>query len=128
MGADAIHFVEHAFGLAVKVALDSERGEFVRHHAHCPAGRVTLRLGAILVGTIGLNFRRGLAFVSVAKRAKAALHLYRFAGKVSGAFGAVGGNNYPAADDGVFSEFGQKIGSSTRCHPGNSFYDEIEAF
>ncbi len=88
--ADAVHLVEQALGLTIKIALDPERGKFIGHHPHRPAGRVTLRLAAILIGAIGLNLRRGLGFVSVTERAKSALHLYRFTGKVSGALGAVG--------------------------------------
>ena len=105
-------------GLTVEVTLNSESRELVGHHTHRPARRVALRRTAILIGAIGLDLRRSLVFIAVAEGTESPLHFYGIAGEVSGTFGAVGRNNDPAADDGVFSEFGQVIVSSTRCHPG----------
>ena len=110
VGADAVHPVEHALGLAVQVAFDSQRREFVGHDAHRPAGRIALgRRPAVRVGTISLNFGRSLALISGTERAEAALDLYGFAHEIGGTFGAIGGDDNPAADDGVFSEFRQLL-------------------
>ena len=87
-----------------EIAFDAQRGKFVGHDAHRPAGRVALRWRpAVGIGTIGLNFRRRLAFVAVAEGAEAALDLHAFADEIGGALGAVGGDDDPAADDRVFS-------------------------
>ena len=45
--ADAVHLVEHAFGLATQASLDAKRGKLVRDHAHRPASasRWMRRLG-----------------------------------------------------------------------------------
>src|SRR5919108_1667913 len=40
VSADAVHLVEHALGLAIKVALDAECRELVGNHAHAPTGRI----------------------------------------------------------------------------------------
>src|SRR5579871_1800199 len=100
VSADAIHLVEHAFGLTIEIALDAQRGEFVGHHAHRPAGRVALRRAAVLAGPVGLDFGRGFVFVAVTEGAKTALDLYLFTGKIGGPFGPVGGNDDPPADYG----------------------------
>src|SRR5207302_11145066 len=113
------HLVEHAFGLAIEVAFNSESRELVWHDSHCPTWSVSLRRATILIGTIGLDFRRSFIFVAVAEGAEAPLHPDGVAGKVSGALGALGRYNDPTADDGIFSEFGQVSVSSARCHPGD---------
>ena len=43
MGADAVHLVEHAFGLAVQVALNAQRRELVGNDANGPTRCVPLR-------------------------------------------------------------------------------------
>src|SRR5579864_14140 len=127
--ADAVHLVEHALGLAVQIAFNSQSGEFVRDHPHSPAGRIALRRTAILVGPVGLNLRRGLAFVPVAEGAETALHFYCVAGKVSGALGSVGRNDDPATDDRVFSKFRQFTSiPPARSFGQPSFYAESAAF
>src|SRR5690348_1211127 len=68
--ADAIHLVEHAFGLSVEIAFNSEGREFVGNDPNGPAWRIPLRSSPVVAGPIGLNFRRCLAFVSVTKRAE----------------------------------------------------------
>ena len=103
MRADTVHAVEHAVGLAVKRTFDAEGGELIGDHADRPAGSVFLRGGSAVLWAIGLNFRRRLAFVAGAERAKAALHLHVLASEVGGTLGAVGGNDDPAADDRIFS-------------------------
>src|SRR6266446_5521946 len=104
VGADAIHLVEHTLGLLVQVAFDSESRKLVGHHAHRPAGTVLLSRGPVRARTIGQNLRRSFALISVVERTKtSALDLHRFAHKVGGPLGAIGGNNDPPSYDGVFS-------------------------
>src|SRR5450432_257820 len=103
--ADAVHAVEHALGLTVQGAFDAQGWELVGDDADRPSGRVALRgRAAICVGAVGLNFRRSLALVAVAKRAESALDFQVFADEVSGAFGAVCGNDHPAANNRIFSK------------------------
>ena len=128
--ADAVHLVEHALGLAVQITFYAKRGEFVRHYADGPPGRITLRRRtAVLIGPVCLDFRRSLTFISITEGAKASSHLYGVASKVCRALGSVGGDNHPAANNGVFSEFGQ----FSRLPPAPAirvslFYDESAAF
>src|SRR5690348_17833408 len=55
--ADSVHAIKKALALAVEIALDSERWEFVGHNAHAPARCVP----AAAVPSIRQNFRRGAA-------------------------------------------------------------------
>ena len=103
VSADAVHLVEHAFGLLVEVAFDAERREFVRDYSNCPAGSVFLRSAAVGVGAVGKDFRRRLAFIAVAEGTEATFDLDGLAHEVGRALGAVGRNDYPSAYDGVFS-------------------------
>src|SRR5262249_27810404 len=128
MRAHAIHLVEHAFGLSIEVALNSQCRKFVRHHPNRPTRSIRLRLTSVLIGTVGLYLWGSLALVAGAERAESAPHLYRITGKIGGTLGAVARNNHPAADDGVFSEFGQTIDPPPAATRVISFYDESAAF
>src|SRR5581483_1945940 len=105
---NAVHAVKHTFGLAVQAAFYTQGRKLIGHHTDCPTRGIALRWRAsIRIGTIGLNFRWRLALVSIAERAKSALDLYRVTRKIGGPFGPVGGDDHPAANDGVFSELRQ---------------------
>src|ERR1039458_1240394 len=93
------HLVEHAFGLTVQAAFDSEGGKLVRHHAYRPVRGVTRRP----IWAIRQHFGRRLAFIAVAERAKAALQFHRLTAEVVRAFGAIGRNDYPSSQDWIFA-------------------------
>ena len=101
--ADAVHLVEHAFGLLVEIAFDAERGELIGDYANGPAGAVFLGRAAVGAGAVGQDLWRRLALIAIAEGAEAALDPHGFAHKVGRAFSAIGGNDYPSAHDGVFS-------------------------
>src|SRR5262249_33750693 len=108
MRANAIHAVEHALGLAVEIALDTESRKLVWHHPYRPTRRIALRRrAAIGIGAVSLNFRRRLGFVPIAERAESAFDFDCLTGEVRGAFCTICRNDYPAADNGVFSELRQ---------------------
>ena len=91
VGADTVHFVEHALGLTAQISLDAKRGKFIGNYAHRPAWCIALWRGsAIRIRTIGLNFRRSLVLVPVAERAEAALQFDSLPHEISRTFGAVG--------------------------------------
>src|SRR5262249_29816256 len=113
VSADAVHLVEHALGLAINVALDTQCWKLVGDHAHAPAGRIGQSFGpSIGHGTIAEHFRGRLAFVSRAEGTEAAFHFHGFANKVGRALGAVGRNNDPTASNGIFSQLRQLFSSS----------------
>src|SRR5664280_1601962 len=96
---NAVHLVEHALGLPVQAALDSECRKLVGHHAYRPIRCVTRSA----VRAIRQHLGRGLAFIAVAERAKATLHFHRLTAEVGGTFGAIGGNDYPSSNDWIFA-------------------------
>src|ERR1700688_377679 len=105
VSADAVHSVEHAFGLAVERAFNPESGKFVWYHAYGPSRGIALRCrSAVRSRTIRLNLRRGLALVPVAKRAEATFQLDVFSRKIGRPLGAIGRNNHPAANNRIFSK------------------------
>ena len=110
VGADPVHPVEHALGLAVQVALNTQGRKLVRNHPYCPSRSVALqRRGPIRVRTICLNLRRSLAFVPITERAKAAFQFHSVTGKVSWTLCAVGRNNHPPAYNWVFPQLRQRL-------------------
>ena len=48
--ADAVHLVEHAFGLAAQIAFDAQRGELVGHYADGPAGSMAAAAARLGLG------------------------------------------------------------------------------
>src|SRR6202046_633274 len=105
MCPDTVHPVEHSFGLAVQRAFNAEGGKLVRHYTHRPPWRVPLGCrSAIRSWTVGLNLRRCLPFVAIAKGAESALQLHILSGKIAGALGPIRGNNHPAANNRIFSQ------------------------
>src|SRR5579859_1353479 len=104
--ADAVHLVEKTFALAPEIAFDAKRRKFIGNHAHAPAGRV----GAAVRAAVDKNFRRRFCFVARTEGAILAIGRERdaFAQEVVGAFSALGGNNYPAAGDWVFTKLRQR--------------------
>src|SRR5439155_21735858 len=75
VSAHAVHFVEHAFGLAVQISLNTKGRKFIRDDTHRPAGRIALwRAASVLVRTIGLDLRRGFTLVAGAEGAESPLH------------------------------------------------------
>src|SRR5215472_16041503 len=105
MCADAVHAIEHAFGLPIQSALNSKCWKFVRNHSHGPAGRVSLGpRSTVGIRTISLNLRRRLALVPIAEGTKASLDLHVFPHEVRWAFRPIGRDNYPASNDRIFSE------------------------
>src|SRR5579863_4348782 len=128
MSADVVHSVKHALGLAVKVALDSERRKLVGNHPHRPSRRIPLRgRPAIWIRSVGLNFRWSLAFISVAEGTEPPLDLHVLAHEIGWALGAVGRNNYPTADNRIFSKFRQ-FPESFPQHCANFVFYAREAF
>src|SRR3954453_24230688 len=115
--ADAVHLVEHAFGLAVQIAFDAKGGKLIRDSPNRPARGIFLWWRPAILRTIGLDLGRGLALVSITEGTEAAPHLYCFTGKVSRTLGAVGRDNDPAANNRIFSEFGQVNVSSAPLPP-----------
>ena len=99
--ADAVHQVVNSFAPLVEISLDLQSREFVRHDARPPAAVVALRPRM----PISQNFRRRRVFVSFTKRAEPPAGRAILRGKVLGSFGAVGRQDHPASDDGVFSKF-----------------------
>ena len=61
--ADAVHFVEQAFALAVEFAFDAQRGKSIGDHANVPAGGIR----ACAIAAIRQDFGRGLQFISRTK-------------------------------------------------------------
>jgi hypothetical protein len=104
MRADAVHFVEQAFAFAIEIAFDAESGEPIGNDTDVPAGGV----GAAAVATVDENLWRGFAFGARAERAiLGAGDEDAFAEKIGGAFSAVGGDDDPAACDGILTQLGQ---------------------
>src|SRR6476646_10165732 len=101
MRAHAVHLVKHSVRLAVQVTLNSQGGEFIRHHAQVPPGGVRAR---ILARTVSQYLWRRCAFISGTKRAEPALEDDALAGEISGTLGTVSGNNHPASGNRIFSQ------------------------
>ena len=92
-------------GLTIELAFDTQCGELVGKHAQSPTGLI----GGAMVA-ISEDFRRSLRFVSGAKRTDAFVagkHL--LAQEIAGALGAIGGDDHPAARNGVFAKLGQGL-------------------
>jgi len=105
MRPDTVHPVEHSFGLAVQRAFNAEGGKLVRYHPHRPPWCVPLGgWSSIRSWTVGLNLRRCLTFVAIAKGAESALQLHILSGKIAWALGSIRGNNHPAANNRIFSQ------------------------
>src|SRR4029078_3568291 len=101
--------VEHALGLPAQVAFNPQGRELVRNHSYRPAGGVALQSRApIRMRAVSLNLRRGAGFIAIAKGAEAPFYLYDLSRKIRRSLGAVGGNDHPSPNDGVFSKFGQR--------------------
>ena len=96
---NAVHLVEHAFGLPVQASLDSKGRKLIGHHAHRPIRGVARSA----VRAIRQHLGRSLAFIAIAERAKAALHFHRLAAEVGGTLGAIGRNDYPSSYDWIFA-------------------------
>src|SRR6478736_1803539 len=101
MRAHAVHLVKHSVRLAVQVALNSQGGKFVRHHAQVPPGGVRAR---ILARSVSQYFRRRCAFIAGTEGAESALENHALAGEISGTLGTVSGNNHPASGNRIFSQ------------------------
>ncbi len=106
--ADALHPVEEAFALTIQIALDSQHGELVGHHAEAPArliGRGTVAEGE--------HLRWCFAFVAGAERAEAAggRGRNRLPDKISGPPGTIGGDNHPTVGNGIFTQFRHSVNS-----------------
>ena len=124
---DPVHAIEHTFGLAIHVAFNAQGRKLIGYNPDRPSGGVSLRLRpSIRVRTRRLNLRWRLALVSVAEGAEAALDLHIFANKIGWALRPVRRNNYPAADNRIFSEFRQ-YGILSRCRANFIFYADKEA-
>src|SRR3984885_8325433 len=105
MRPDTVHPVEHSFGLAVQRAFNAEGGKLVRYHPRRPPWCGPLGgWSSIRSWTVGLNLRRCLTFVAIAKGAESALQLHILSGKIAWALGSIRGNNHPAANNRIFSQ------------------------
>src|SRR4051794_637021 len=64
--ADAVHFVEHAFGLSIEVAFNSQSWKLVWNYPYGPSrGVARRRRSAILARTVSLDLRRRLCLISI---------------------------------------------------------------
>ena len=118
MGADAVHAVVDAVAGAVEVALDAQRGKLVGEHAQPPARRVGA--GARSVGgAMGEQLGRGQRLLPGAERAQPAARLGARAVVVR-ALGPVGGDDDPAANDRIFSQFGHRANLRVTARPFQS--------
>ena len=103
MGADSVHAVVKTVGLTIEVALDTQRGEFVRNDARSPAGLVWAAVRAKRK-----NFGWGTVLISRAKRANPFLLDDNLrADEIAGPFGAIRGHNDPSTGDRFFSKLRQ---------------------
>src|SRR5258708_536353 len=104
VGADSVHFVEQAFAFAIEIAFDAERPEAIGNDANVPAGSV----GAAAVAAVNKNLGRRFAFGSGAEGASLGPRdNHAFAEKIGGALSTIGGNDDPAARDGIFTQLRQ---------------------
>src|SRR3984957_20598948 len=70
MRPNAVHPVKHSLSLAVQRAFNAQSGKLVRHHTHRPPWCIPLGgWSSIRSWAVGLNFRRCLTFVAIAKGA-----------------------------------------------------------
>ena len=81
--ANAVHPVEHAFGLAIQIAFDTQRRKLVRNDPNGPPGSVAQwRRAAVGIGTVCLDFRGCLALIARAEGAEPASDSHAFAHKI----------------------------------------------
>src|SRR6516165_5676791 len=99
MRTDAIHLVEHAFGLTVQAAFDTQGRKLIRHHSNCPACGVALSP----IWPVREHLGGGFTFITWAKRTKPAFLPDRLADEVRGALGPVSRDDYPASNDRIFA-------------------------
>ena len=127
---DPIHFVEHAFGLSIEVAFNAQRRKLVRHHTHRPTRRVThRRRSTVGIRAVSLDFRRRFVLVPIAERAEAALDLDTFAHEVRRTLRAVCRDDYPPANNRIFSKLRHSTKSFQLTTPGKQlFYDMGQEF
>ena len=102
MSADTVHPIIDAAPLALEGALDMEDRKLARNDAHPPAGCI----GKRLLSAERCNLRGGLCFVARAERAfrRGDIVELFLKGIIFGLLGPFGGDNDPAADDGVLSQ------------------------
>src|SRR5437588_9784959 len=101
MRAHAVHLVKHAVRLAVQVAFNAQRGKFVGDNAQVPPGSIA----ALFSGAVSQNLRRRLLLIAGTKRTEApAFDLYALTGEVTRTPRAIGGDDYPASCDRIFSQ------------------------
>ncbi len=102
--SNAVHPVEHSLPFAIESSLDLQRREFVRHDPHFPVRRI--RRAA--VPAVREHFGRRQRLPARTKRAVVAADGRRsLEPEVARTFLALGGDNDPAAGDGIFSQFRQ---------------------
>src|SRR5215469_3368696 len=110
VGADAVHLVEEPFGLAVQITFDPQRRELVGDHSHSPSGHVALRRrAAIRIRPICLDFRRRLGLIPRTERTESAPDSDSLTHEICGTFGAIGRDDYPAADNWIFPKLRQVL-------------------
>ena len=101
MGADAVHFVVDAVAAFVEIAFDLEGGELVRHDTDAPAFFV----GPGVAVAVGDDLVGSLIFLALAERTKTAVAGLGLGLGRDRPLGSLRGNNHPAADNRVFSQF-----------------------
>ena len=101
VGTHAVHAVVEADSFATHVAFDLQHRKFIRDDTHGPVGRIE----SAWLRSIGHDFFRREPFLSRAKRAEGRRNRSGRleVDKVMRAAPAFGGNNHPAAHDGVTS-------------------------
>src|SRR5579862_1274865 len=105
MRPDPVHSVEHPLSLTVQIALDAESRKLVRYNSNRPSRRVPLRRRpSIRIRPVRLNLRWSLPLIAVAKRAESPLNLHVLAYEIGRALGPVRRDDYPTANNGIFSK------------------------
>src|SRR5260370_9682724 len=104
MGADAVHLVIDAVAALVEIPFHLESGEFVGYHADAPAFFV----GPGVAVAVGDDLVRRLIFLALAEGTKTAVAGLRLRLGRDRPLASLRGNNHPAADNRVFSQFRQR--------------------
>ena len=99
--ADAVHPIEQPLAFPIEVAFHLQRGKLVRHDSKIPAGRI--RPAAVLTEREHLGRRHVLA-AGAERTVFTPDDLSLFETEIVRALASIGGDDDPAAGDGIFAE------------------------